>query len=81
MGVAKAPPKAKVPWMGRRPTLVDSLPMIGKAPRHDNLWFNLGHHHTGLSMSTGSARIIADLIERQTPPIDATPFRPERFRL
>lgn len=69
------------PWMGRRPTLVDSLPMIGKAPRHDNLWFNLGHHHTGLSMSTGSARIIADLIERQTPPIDATPFRPERFRL
>ena len=69
------------PWMGRRPTLVDSLPMIGKAPRHDNLWFNLGHHHTGLSMSTGSARIIADLIERHTPPIDATPFRPERFRL
>jgi D-amino-acid dehydrogenase len=69
------------PWMGRRPTLVDSLPMIGKAPRHDNLWFNLGHHHTGLSMSTGSARIIADLIERYTPPIDATPFRPERFRL
>lgn len=69
------------PWMGRRPTLVDSLPMIGKAPRHDNLWFNFGHHHTGLGMSAGSARIIADLIEARAPPIDATPFRPERFRL
>jgi len=69
------------PWMGRRPTLVDSLPMIGKAPFHDNLWFNFGHHHTGLTMSAGSARIIADLIDGRAPPIDATPFRPERFRL
>ncbi|MDA1327061.1 MAG: FAD-dependent oxidoreductase [Proteobacteria bacterium] len=69
------------PWMGRRPTLVDSLPMIGKAPRHDDLWFNFGHHHTGLSMSAGSARIIADLIDGKAPPIDATPFRPNRFRL
>ncbi len=69
------------PWMGRRPTLVDSLPMIGKAPRHDNLWFNFGHHHIGLGTSTGSARIIADLIDGRAPPIDATPFRPERFRL
>ena len=71
----------ETPWMGRRPTLVDSLPMIGKAPRHDNLWFNFGHHHTGLTMSTGSARTIADLIDGNIPPIDATPFRPERFNL
>ncbi len=69
------------PWMGCRPTLVDSLPMIGKAPRHDNLWFNFGHQHIGLGTSAGSARIIADLIDGRTPPIDATPFRPERFRL
>lgn len=69
------------PWMGRRPTLVDSLPMIGPAPRHDGLWFNFGHHHTGLSMSAGSARIIADLIDGRSPPVDAAPFRPGRFRL
>lgn len=71
----------ETPWMGRRPSLVDSLPMIGKAPRHENLWFNLGHHHTGLTMSAGSARIISDMIDDQRPPIDATPFRPDRFRL
>lgn len=69
------------PWMGRRPTLVDSLPMIGAAPRHDGLWFDFGHQHTGLGMSTGSARIVADLFEGKPPPIDAAPFRPERFRL
>ena len=71
----------ETPWMGRRPTLVDSLPMIGKAPRHENLWFNFGHHHTGLTMSAGSARIIAALIHGETSPVDATPFSPERFRL
>jgi D-amino-acid dehydrogenase len=69
------------PWMGRRPTLVDSLPMIGAAPRHHGLWFDFGHQHTGLGMSTGSARILADLFEGKTPPIDAAPFRPERFSL
>ena len=69
------------PWMGRRPTLVDSLPMIGAAPRHTGLWFDFGHQHTGLGMSTGSARILADLFEGKTPPIDETPFRPTRFTI
>ena len=38
---------------GRRPTLIDSLPMIGAAPRHDGLWFNFGHQHLGLSLALG----------------------------
>ena len=71
----------ETPWMGRRPTLVDSLPMIGKAPRHDGLWFNFGHQHTGLCMSAGSARVLSDLIDGKAPPIDTTPFGPDRFRL
>lgn len=71
----------ETPWMGRRPTLVDSLPMIGKAPNHDGLWFNFGHQHTGLCMSAGSARVLSDLMEHKTPPIDVAAFRPDRFRL
>lgn len=69
------------PWMGRRPTLVDSLPMIGAAPRHDGLWFDFGHQHTGLGMSAGSAVILADLMDGKEPPINPSPFRPTRFRL
>ena len=46
------------PWMGRRPTMVDSLPVIGPAPRHRGLWFNFGHQHVGLSMAPGSALAI-----------------------
>jgi D-amino-acid dehydrogenase len=68
------------PWMGRRPTLVDSLPIIGAAPRHKGLWFNFGHQHLGLSMAPGSAKIISALISNKPPPIDPTPFRATRFK-
>jgi D-amino-acid dehydrogenase len=71
----------QTPWMGRRPTLIDSLPMIGAAPRHDGLWFNFGHQHLGLSLAPGSAQILATLIDNRTPPIDADAFSPARFRL
>jgi D-amino-acid dehydrogenase len=69
------------PWMGRRPTLVDSLPMIGSAPRHDGLWFNFGHHHIGLSMAPGSALLLAALIKKTPPPINSDPFRVSRFSI
>jgi len=69
------------PWMGRRPTMVDSLPVIGPAPRHDGLWFNFGHQHIGLSMAPGSALAIAAMINGDAPPIDMEPFRATRFSI
>ena len=67
------------PWMGRRPTLIDSLPMLGKAPRHENLFFNFGHQHIGLSMGPGSGQVIAALLQGQQAPIDIKAFAPDRF--
>jgi D-amino-acid dehydrogenase len=66
-------------WFGSRPTLVDGLPMIGPAPRHPGLWFNFGHHHIGLSLAAGSARLIADMILDRPPIMDPTPFDPHRL--
>ena len=65
--------------MGRRPTLVDSLPMLRAAPRRNGLYFNFGHQHIGLSMGPGSGQVITALLKKETPPIDITPFAPERF--
>jgi len=67
------------PWMGRRPTLIDSLPIVGPAPRHKGLWFNFGHQHRGLSMAPGSAKLITSMINDEAPPIDASPYRADRF--
>ena len=69
------------PWLGSRPTIIDSLPMIGKAPKHKNLWFNFGHNHIGLSTSAGSAVIISEMIENKKTSINAGPFSPKRFSL
>ena len=69
------------PWLGSRPTIIDSLPMIGKSPRHKNLWFNFGHNHIGLSTSAGSAVIISEMIQNKKTSINADPFSPKRFSL
>ena len=72
----KLTPKA---WLGSRPTLIDSMPMIGKAPKHNNLWFNFGHNHIGLSTSAGSAKVLADMLEGKENLIDTEPYSPSRF--
>ena len=69
------------PWLGSRPTIIDSLPMIGKAPKHKNLWFNFGHNHIGLSTSAGSAVILSEMIHNKKTGINADPFSPKRFSL
>src|SRR3546814_3360168 len=47
---ALGPPIEGTPWMGSRPSIIDGLPVIGRALLHENLWFNFGHHHIGLSL-------------------------------
>nr|WP_269083097.1 FAD-binding oxidoreductase [Robbsia andropogonis] len=67
------------PWMGRRPTLPDSRPMIGAVPGRDGLWCAFGHQHIGFSTGTGTAILLGALMHGETPPINATPFAPSRF--
>jgi D-amino-acid dehydrogenase len=67
------------PWLGRRPTLPDSRPMIGKAPRLPGLWLAFGHQHIGFSTSTGTALLLGAMMQDERPPIDAWPFDPSRF--
>ena len=60
---------------GLRPMTPDGPPLIGLG-RHDNLYYNTGHGHVGWTMSCGSARILADLIDERRPDIDPTPYSP-----
>jgi len=65
-------------WMGRRPTLPNSVPMIARSPRHANAYFAFGHSHLGLTMGPVTGRIIADLVANRDPGIDMTPYRVNR---
>lgn len=66
-------------WMGARPCTADMMPIIGKAPRHSGLWFAFGHAHHGLTLGPMTGRVLAELIAGETPVIDISPYRPERF--
>ena len=67
-------------WCGLRPVTPDNLPMIGQIPGYSNLFICSGHSFHGWALACGSARILADIIARRNPEIDATPFDPRRFR-
>jgi D-amino-acid dehydrogenase len=66
-------------WMGRRPSLPDSKPVIGRSPRFANVFYGFGHGHLGLTGGALTGRLIADLVAGRTPSIDLGPFRIDRF--
>ncbi|WP_281978915.1 NAD(P)/FAD-dependent oxidoreductase [Pseudorhizobium flavum] len=68
-----------VQWMGFRPSLPDSLPAIGRARGLARVIYAFGHGHLGLTQSTGTARLVADLLTDERLPIEISPFSPQRF--
>jgi D-amino-acid dehydrogenase len=66
-------------WMGARPCTPDMLPVIGRAPRHENLFFAFGHAHHGLTLGAVTGRLVAEMITGETPFVDPAPYSPARF--
>ena len=66
-------------WMGHRPCLPDSLPVIGRAPRVSNAWLAFGHGHVGMCGGASTGREVAHLVAGRAPQVDLAPFRPDRF--
>lgn len=66
-------------WMGFRPSLPDTLPVIGRSTASPHVLYAFGHGHLGLTQCAATARIIADLALGDPPSIDLHPYRAERF--
>lgn len=66
-------------WMGFRPSLPDSLPVIGPSRADPRIIHAFGHGHLGLTQAAGTARLVADLVTGAAPAIDITPFSAQRF--
>jgi D-amino-acid dehydrogenase len=66
-------------WMGRRPAMPDSLPVIGPSKKQRNVYYAFGHGHLGLCGGAPTGRLMADLIAGRAPAIDLTPYRADRF--
>lgn len=72
-------PITQAVWAGNRPSLPDSLPVLGPCPRHAGIYYNFGHQHLGLTQAAFSAELITSCLLQQAPALDLTPFRINRF--
>ena len=63
-------------WMGHRPCMPDSVPLVGQVQGRPGLWLAVGHGHLGLTDSLNTARWIAQGITgdaaRAMPPKEST---------
>lgn len=66
-------------WRGLRPCTPDGLPMIGRPGKWENLTIAAGHAMLGLTLGSGTGRLVADLIGGKEPLVDPAPFSPDRF--
>ncbi|MEM0514864.1 FAD-dependent oxidoreductase [Pseudoalteromonas sp. YIC-827] len=67
-------------WQGARPSLPDSLPVIGQAPKHPQVYFALGHQHLGLTQAAITSELIAASINEQPTAINLDAFCISRFQ-
>ncbi|WP_269585386.1 NAD(P)/FAD-dependent oxidoreductase [Roseibium sp. Sym1] len=66
-------------WMGFRPSMPDSLPVIDRSPSDRRIVYAFGHGHLGLTQSAGTAELVAGLAGEGTTPIDTSAFSARRF--
>ncbi|ANH07492.1 FAD-binding oxidoreductase [Shinella sp. HZN7] len=66
-------------WMGHRPALPDTVPVIGPSAKRRNVFYATGHGHLGLTYAATTGRLVADLVTGARPPIDLKPYRVDRF--
>jgi glycine/D-amino acid oxidase-like deaminating enzyme len=66
-------------WLGHRPSLPDSLPVIGFSSKSKNVVYAFGHQHLGMTLAAITSDIIADLINKNEPKVPIFPYRANRF--
>jgi D-amino-acid dehydrogenase len=71
--------KDSTEWMGHRPALPDTIPIISPSSKISGVWYATGHGHLGLTYSATTAQLIADMVTGAKPAVDMTPFRIDRY--
>ncbi len=66
-------------WMGHRPSLPDSLPVIDRSKRSPDVFYAFGHGHVGMASAGMTGILLTDLMAGRPPTIDISPFRANRF--
>jgi glycine oxidase len=71
--------KVRRSWAGLRPVTPDGLPVIGRDPALQGLWYATGHGRNGILLAGLTGRIVAQLFGGEKPAQKVQPYAPERF--
>ena len=63
-------------WLGFRPSMPKSMPVIGPLPRHPQVILAFGHGHLGVTLGPVTGRLVTAVVAGRAPPIDLAPFLP-----
>ncbi len=66
-------------WMGHRPALPDTVPILSVSAKTKGLFYATGHGHLGLTYAATTARLMGELITGAKPSVDLYPYRVNRF--
>jgi D-amino-acid dehydrogenase len=66
-------------WMGCRPTLPDSLPVIGRVAGAPPIVAAFGHQHLGLTLAAITAEVVSAIVRDQALPLNIAPYELSRF--
>ena len=61
-------------WWGWRPLSADDKPFIGRAPSFQNFWIAAGHGMLGLTLAPVTGKLIAELVNGETPHAEVEAF-------
>ena len=71
--------KVKSTWLGRRPTLPDAMPVIGRSTKNKNVLYAFGHQHIGWTLAAVTGMTIDKLAKNSKPNFNIDAFSPSRF--
>lgn len=67
-------------WMGCRPSVPDSVPIIARAPRAARVILAFGHGHIGMTLGPTTGRLVADMVGNRQISYDMHAFDASRER-
>lgn len=66
-------------WLGFRPSIPDSLPVISASQYGNDIIYAFGHGHIGMTLAPITAELVYALLTSTTPPLDPSPYSAQRF--
>lgn len=69
-------PEPRSEWLGLRPSMPKSMPVIGPLSRYPQVILAFGHGHLGLTLGPVTGSLVAAIVAGRAPPIDLAPFLP-----